>query len=118
MSAVTVRYYQEPEGWWAETDAIPTFSAAGASYAEVHARVLSSLPDLLDRTVEIYEDLTAVGAVVPIIYGAIPASVPGISMHSWLSGRGTSITRGPVSSGVGTFKPEASVLNSKRGEFA
>ncbi len=56
MRTVTVRYHQEPEGWWAETDELPTFSAAGASYEEVRERVRDALPDLLGESLELLED--------------------------------------------------------------
>lgn len=112
MSTVTVRYYEEPEGWWAEADALPTFSAAGASYAEVRSRVLSALPDLLGEPVEILEDLSAAGVTVPVVYAPTGRPRNPIWVRSALTGHGPSFARGPVSIGVGKFEPSASALNN------
>ena len=52
MSETTeVRYRHDTGGWWAETDALPTFTAAGSTFAEVEQRVATALSELLGRPV-------------------------------------------------------------------
>jgi predicted RNase H-like HicB family nuclease len=48
MSEVVVKYHHESEGWWAESDDVPRFSAAGATYGEVVRQVRAALPEILD----------------------------------------------------------------------
>jgi predicted RNase H-like HicB family nuclease len=98
MRSVTVRYHQEPEGWWAEADALPTFSAAGKDYDEVRARVWSALPELVTEPLEIYEDLTAVGIDVPVsIHLSEVGPENGMRLVASIGVSGSSITRHPVS---------------------
>lgn len=63
MSEVVVRYHQEPEGWWADTDLLPQFSAAGSSYDQVFRRVREALSEILDHLDE--SDLREVILVEP-----------------------------------------------------
>jgi predicted RNase H-like HicB family nuclease len=105
MRSVTVRYHQEPEGWWAEADALPTFSAAGNDYDEVRARVWSALPDLIDEPLEIYEDLAAAGIDVPVSIRLNQVG-PGTGMRlaASVGVYGSSVTRQPVS-GISITNP-------------
>jgi predicted RNase H-like HicB family nuclease len=106
MRTVIVRYHQEPEGWWAETDVLPTFSAAGASYEEVKERVREALPDLLGEPVELLEDVTEVGAEVPVTFHVPVSGAPSVvSVRASLGRHGFSETRGPVSVSVGATDP-------------
>ncbi len=103
MRSVTVRYHQEDGAWWAETDDLKTFSAAGDSYEEVRDRVRTALPELLGCPVELYEDVTAVGAEVGFSLQVMPVAsdFPGLRVQSTLGLGGTSVTRGHASIGVG-----------------
>lgn len=67
MRSVTVRYHNEPEGWWAETDDLPNYSAAGASFEEVRRLVRLGLPDLLGDEVDFYDDVSETGIASPMI---------------------------------------------------
>jgi len=72
MATVTVTYHHEPEGWWAETEAIPRFSAAGTSYDEVHEQVARSLTALLndpalDIREQLMDDLTGIVSPVTLV---------------------------------------------------
>jgi predicted RNase H-like HicB family nuclease len=120
MTDVTVKYHQESEGWWAETDLLPTFSAAGESYEEVRDRVRAALPDLLGGPVEIYEDLTAVGAFVPaVIYETAPAGRAGMTIHASVGRSGTSVTRlGTALVGAGNFPNRPGQSDNHRLELA
>jgi predicted RNase H-like HicB family nuclease len=103
MRQVTVRYHQEGDVWWAETDDLKTFSAAGQSYEEVRDRVRVALPDLLGADVELYDDVTAVGADVGFsLHSVQGGSAPStLRVQSTLGLLGASATRGSVSVGVG-----------------
>jgi hypothetical protein len=100
----TVVYHREPEGWWAETDALRTFSAADATYEAVRARVLSALPQLLGDSLEIREDLSEVGIDVPLIVWTVRFEGSGFcigSSNSVASSPPPSSTRGEISVGSG-----------------
>ena len=101
MSIAVVRYHQEAEGWWAETDRLPTLSAAGSSYEEVRDRSHTALRELLgDPNLEIWDDVTDVGAEVGVVlrvHSDVPPSLAcGIRT---IIGRGPSCNR-KTSSGV------------------
>lgn len=103
MRRVTVRYHQEEDAWWAETDDLKTFSAAGSTYEEVRGRVYIALPELLGEDIDLYEDLRAVGAEVGywLHVSDAESTLPGLRVQSALGLWGTSATRGSVSVGVG-----------------
>jgi len=87
MRTVTVRYYQEGVGWWAETDELPTFTAAGATFAEVKNRVASALPELLGEPVELIEDVTATGMDIPTALYVQESAVPNLLSVNTTLGR-------------------------------
>lgn len=94
MRIVTVRYHQEPEGWWAETGDLPNYSAAGATYEEVRDLVFRGLPALLDQPLDIREDLSEVGIAVPIVVLNASSSLPGLVLGSLSGSFAASINRG------------------------
>jgi predicted RNase H-like HicB family nuclease len=57
MAQVTVTYHHEGGAWWAETDAVPRFSAAGSSYDEARELTVLALRNLLGADVDIRDSL-------------------------------------------------------------
>lgn len=49
MDTVRVIYHHEPDGWWAESPDIDGWSAAGATYDEVHRLVEEGVRFPLER---------------------------------------------------------------------
>ena len=49
---VVMQYHHEPEGWWARSDDLPGFTAAGATYEEVRELAHSGAEFYLERPVE------------------------------------------------------------------
>jgi predicted RNase H-like HicB family nuclease len=56
MSVVTIRYHQETEGWWAESEAIPGWTAVGTTFAKARAQALSAVREFLGGSQDIRED--------------------------------------------------------------
>jgi predicted RNase H-like HicB family nuclease len=56
MSSVTIQYHQENDGWWAESDSIPGWTAAGATFAEARTQALSAVREFLGGSQNIRED--------------------------------------------------------------
>src|SRR5215470_7270801 len=106
MRTVTVRYHQEGTGWWAETDELPTFTAAGATFAEVKHRVASALPELFGEPVELIEDATATGMEFPMAFQVQESTVPNLSVNTTLGHYGTSFRRGPLCVPVGPISQD------------
>lgn len=44
MTRIVVRYHEEPEGVWADSEEVPGFVAAGSSLVEVRELVAEGLP--------------------------------------------------------------------------
>ena len=108
MTDVVVEYHHEPEGWWAETAALPQFSAAGNSFAEVRGQVLGALPELLGiSAAEIFErivsapssdtvqlDTMAVGAVfIHAVTSDTTPRLPATSVQRYVHPRARSTVR-------------------------
>jgi hypothetical protein len=93
MRVVTVRYHREPEGWWAETEDLPNYSAAGATYEEVRDLVFRGLPALLDQPLDIREDLSELGIAVPVMVLNVSGTLPGLSLGSLPSSFGASTNK-------------------------
>ncbi len=95
MTTAVVRYHQEPEGWWAETDVLPTFSAAGDSFEEVRVRAHTALRELVGPELELEDDVTGVGAAVGVVVHVVETSPSGFptTLHTSIGGSGTSVTR-------------------------
>ena len=55
MTTFTVRYHNEDGTWWAELQQEDGFTAAGASLAEVSARMTVLLMDLLPAQVDLMD---------------------------------------------------------------
>ncbi|QKV74523.1 DUF1902 domain-containing protein [Amycolatopsis sp. Hca4] len=53
MAEVVVTYHQEDGVWWAETDAVPRFSAAAATYDETRMQVAQALRDILGDEIDL-----------------------------------------------------------------
>jgi predicted RNase H-like HicB family nuclease len=56
-SKVVMEYHHEPEGWWADSDGLPGFTAAGASFDEVRELAHSGAEFYLERPVEVEDRL-------------------------------------------------------------
>lgn len=56
MSVVTIHYHQENEGWWAESEAIPGWTAAGLTFADARSQALSAVQEFLGGSQDIHED--------------------------------------------------------------
>jgi predicted RNase H-like HicB family nuclease len=54
---VIMEYHCEPEGWWAVSDDLPGFSAAGATLDEVRKLAHSGAEFYLERPVEVEDRL-------------------------------------------------------------
>ena len=93
MRVVTVRYHQEPEGWWAETEDLPHYSAAGATYEEVRDLVFRGLPSLLDEPLDIREDLSEIGIVIPVVVLSTSSTLPGLDFGALSGSFASSINR-------------------------
>ena len=50
---VVIDYHHEPEGWWADSDDLPGFTAVGATYDEVRELAHSGAEFYLERPVEV-----------------------------------------------------------------
>jgi predicted RNase H-like HicB family nuclease len=50
---VVMHYHHEPEGWWANSDDLPGFTAAGATFDEVRDLAHSGAGFYLERPVEV-----------------------------------------------------------------
>jgi predicted RNase H-like HicB family nuclease len=79
---VIVTYHLEPEGFWAEVDALPTFSAAAPTFEELRDRVFAALADLLPSA-DIREDIP--GHRTPVILRQTPSELPWVT--SWADGQ-------------------------------
>ena len=55
MREIRVWYHWEPEGWWAESPDLPTFSAAGDTFQDVRDQTWSALPFFCEEDVQILE---------------------------------------------------------------
>ena len=55
MRKIAVVYHEEEEGWWAESDDMPGFSAAGDTLEEVREQVHSGVPYFCGEEVSIEE---------------------------------------------------------------
>jgi predicted RNase H-like HicB family nuclease len=102
VTTIVVRYHQEGEAWWAETDALPTFSAAGDTFGEVRERAHSALQELIGPPLDIEDDVSDVGAPIGVVvqFTHLPAAYPTV-LRTSLGRSGTSITRrgGPAAVG-------------------
>lgn len=104
MTTAVVTYHQEPEGWWAETDVLPTFSAAGDSFEEVRDRAHVALRELVDDPqLEIEDDVTDVGAPVGVVVRLVETPLVGFqaTLRTTIGRSGTSVTRKPGVAAVG-----------------
>ena len=54
---VVMDYHHEPEGWWADSDDLPGFTAAGATLDEVRELAHSGAEFYLERPVEVEDRL-------------------------------------------------------------
>ena len=54
---VVMEYHHEPEGWWADSDDLPGFTAAGATFDEVRELAHSGAEFYLERPVEVEDRL-------------------------------------------------------------
>jgi predicted RNase H-like HicB family nuclease len=54
---VVIDYHHEPEGWWADSDDLPGFTAAGATFDEVRELAHSGAEFYLERPVEVEDRL-------------------------------------------------------------
>ena len=54
---VAMDYHHEPEGWWADSDDLPGFLAAGATFDEVRELAHSGAEFYLERPVEVEDRL-------------------------------------------------------------
>lgn len=54
---VVIDYHHEPEGWWADSNDLPGFSAAGATFDEVRELAHSGAEFYLERPVEVEDRL-------------------------------------------------------------
>jgi predicted RNase H-like HicB family nuclease len=54
---VVMEYHHEPEGWWADSDDLPGFSAAGATFDEVRELAHAGAEFYLERPVEVEDRL-------------------------------------------------------------
>lgn len=54
---VVMVYHHEPEGWWARSDDLPGFTAAGATFDEVRELAHSGAEFYLERPVEVEDRL-------------------------------------------------------------
>jgi predicted RNase H-like HicB family nuclease len=54
---VVMEYHHEPGGWWADSDDLPGFTAAGASFDEVRELAHSGAEFYLERPVEVEDRL-------------------------------------------------------------
>ena len=52
-----IDYHHEPEGWWADSNDLPGFSAAGATFDEVRELAHSGAEFDLERPVEVEDRL-------------------------------------------------------------
>jgi hypothetical protein len=94
MKVVTVRYHREPEGWWAETEDLPNYTAAGATYGEVRDFVFRGLPALLNQPLDIREDLSELGIAVPVVVLNASSTLPELRLGSLTASFAASINRG------------------------
>lgn len=53
---VRVRYRYEPEGWWAESDDLPGWTAVGGTFSEVREQVLSGAAEFAGGNVVVLEE--------------------------------------------------------------
>jgi predicted RNase H-like HicB family nuclease len=65
MDTVRVIYHHEPDGWWAESPDIDGWSAAGATYGEVHRLVEEGVRFALERETVHLEHYVPAGERVP-----------------------------------------------------
>jgi predicted RNase H-like HicB family nuclease len=65
MDTVRVIYHHEPDGWWAESPDIDGWSAAGASYDEVHRLAEEGVRFALERDAIHVEHYVPAGERVP-----------------------------------------------------
>jgi predicted RNase H-like HicB family nuclease len=56
MTQVTIRYHQEPEGWWADSDQIPGWTAVGATFGEVSELARDAVRTFVEPGAAIHEE--------------------------------------------------------------
>jgi predicted RNase H-like HicB family nuclease len=56
-ATVIMEYHHEPEGWWADSDDLPGFTAVGATLDEVRELAHSGAEFYLQRSVEVEDRL-------------------------------------------------------------
>ncbi len=56
MSTVTIRYHDEPAGWWAESEEIPGWTAVGSTFLEVRELALAAVEKFVGQTAVVVEE--------------------------------------------------------------
>jgi predicted RNase H-like HicB family nuclease len=70
---IVVRYHHEPEGWWAESDDLPGWSAAGDTFAEVRELAYQGVPHFVGSAVAVSDDLSSVHGDLVELRGSLAA---------------------------------------------
>jgi predicted RNase H-like HicB family nuclease len=65
MKSIAIRYHQEPDGWWAESEALPGWTAVGGNLDEVRAQAASAVRAFVDEHTVLEEEGLPVGPDVP-----------------------------------------------------
>jgi len=65
MKSISILYHQEPEGWWAESQAIPGWTAVGGTLDEVREQVSSAIQTFVGPGVAVVEEGLPVGGDLP-----------------------------------------------------
>lgn len=56
MRVVRVRYHQEPEGWWAESNEVAGWTAVGSTFDEVQELAIEGLAEVLGEEVYVEDE--------------------------------------------------------------
>jgi len=96
---VRVQYHHEPEGWWAESDDVPGFVAAGATVREVRELVREGIPFYLEASLDeldLVESSDRDGLVVDVRFAPGSFCSPGSSWQPSLQLKVSAAARTPV----------------------
>src|SRR6266545_856942 len=75
VRSIRVRYHFEPEGWWAESEDLPGWTAAGKDFAEVREQVRVGIAEFVSEPVSIVEK----GVPEPISMAGVWVALTGTS---------------------------------------
>jgi len=70
MREIIVRYHYEAEGWWAESEDVPGWSAAGGSFSEVRELAKEGLATFLGGDIIIADDITEVSHLLVNVHSS------------------------------------------------